>query len=262
MRLALPSVPFPPLRFVLGTLALYGVFLVVTAPAWIIAEYLPRLTGTPMAAEVAHGTLWSGEFSGVTLNLGAGQSVRLDEVKWRVAPLALLRGEFALRMDFKGAAAQGNGTIGRGLLGGLHLSEFKANFGAALLPQVLPALDIWKPGGTFEVIAPDFTYSGADSRGTAEVFWRKAAITLSPINPIGEYRLAVDASRGVQYQLSTIDGPLKLDGQGAWTANQQPTFNGTARTQAQFQGQLIDLMRLLGKEESGGVFRIRWPPPT
>jgi general secretion pathway protein N len=259
MRLALRAVPLPPLRFVLGAIALYAVFLLVMAPAWIVADIVPKFSKLPLSVESARGTLWRGEFSGANVSLPSGKILQFEQLKWRFAPLALLRGELAVHTEFKGSIGQGAGMLGRGLLGGLRLSDYKASLSANLIPVFVPALEIWKPGGVVELATTDFTYAGAESRGKAELVWRQASITLSPINPIGEYKLAVDAVRNVQYQLSSAKGPLLLEGQGAWQGNQEPTFNGTARAEQRFQGQLLDLLRLLGKEESGGVFRMRWP---
>jgi Type II secretion system (T2SS), protein N len=128
--------------------------------------------------------------------------------------------------------------------------------------MAVPALAIWNPGGTLDFSTASFNYAGGDSSGKANVTWRQAALALSPVKPLGEYGLAVDAKDGaLNYQLTTVSGALQLEGKGRWAANAAPTFLGSARAQPNYAAQLADLLRLLGNPDSSGAVPLRYQPP-
>jgi general secretion pathway protein N len=261
MRLAMPAVRMPSLRYFFGAIGLYLLFLVVTAPAWLVVWALPKFAPFPITVQDSRGSLWRGEFSGVGATLPTGQNVQFDRLRWRLQPWRLLRGELAAALEFSGPQLQGKGIIGKGIIGGLKLREANASTPASLLPMAMPALEIWKPSGTLDVTTAEFTYAGTDSAGKANITWRQAALALSPVKPLGEYSLAVDANDdGLNYQLTTVSGALQLEGKGRWAANGAPTFLGSARAQPNYAVQLADLLRLLGTPDSSGVVPLRYQP--
>ena len=261
MRLALPAVRFPSFRYLLGGIGLYLLFLIVTAPAWLVVWALPKFAPFPIIIQDSRGSLWRGEFSGVSATLPTGQNIQFDRMQWRLQPWRLLRAELAAALEFNGPQLQGKGIIGKGIIGGLKLRDVNASASASLLPMAMPALEIWKPSGMLDVITADFTYAGAASAGKANITWRQAALALSAVKPLGEYSLAVDANdAGLNYQLATVSGALQLEGKGRWAANGAPTFLGSARAQPNYAAQLADLLRLLGTPDSGGVVPLRYQP--
>ncbi len=257
----MPAVRFPSFRYLFGAIGLYVLFLVVTAPAWLAVWALPKFGPFPIRVEDSRGSLWRGEFSGVSATLPTGQKVEFDRVQWRSQPWRLLRAELAAAVEFSGSQLQGKGVIGKGIIGGVKLREVKASAPASLLPIAMPALEIWKPSGTLDVTTADFNYAGTGSAGKANITWKQAALALSPVKPLGEYSLAVDANdSGLNYQLTTISGALQLEGKGRWAANSAPTFLGSARAQPNYAVQLADLLRLLGTPDSTGVVPLRYQP--
>lgn len=262
MRLAMPAVRFPSLRYLFGTIGLYLLFLIVTAPAWIVIWALPKFAPFPIDIQNSRGSLWHGEFSDVTATLPTGQRIQFDRLQWRLQPWRLLRAELAASLEFNGPHAQGNGIVGKGVFGGVKLRDLNASAPAGLLTMAMPALEIWKPSGTLDVATQEFTYAGAKSTGKANITWKQAALALSPVKPLGEYSLGVDANDGgLNYQLATVSGALQLEGKGRWAANRAPTFLGSARAQPNYATQLADLLRLFGTPDSSGAVALRYQPP-
>jgi general secretion pathway protein N len=262
MRMALPAVRFPSLKYIFGAIGLYLLFLIATAPAWLVVWALPKFAPSfPINIADSRGSLWRGEFSDVSATLPTGQTLRFDRLQWQLQPLRLLRAELAAAVEVSGPQLQGKATVGKGIFGGVKLRDVAASAPASLLPMAMPALEIWKPSGTLDLATTDFTYAAAASSGKAKVTWKQAALALSAVKPLGEYTLAVDANdNGLNYQLATVSGALQLEGKGRWAANNSPTFLGSARAQPNFAAQLADLLRLLGTPDSSGAVPLRYQP--
>ena len=263
MSLALPVTRFPTLRYVFGGIVLYILFLIVTAPAWLVVWALPKFAPFPVSIQDSRGSLWRGEFNGVNASLPTGQTLQFDQVKWQFKPWNFLRGEAAAAIDLAGPQLQAKGTIAKGVFGGIKLRDIVASAPASLLPMAVPALAIWNPTGTLDLTTANFVFAGAASDGKANVTWRQAALALSAVKPLGEYTLAVDGKDGaLNYQLNTVSGALQLEGKGRWAANGSPTFLGSARAQPSYAAQLADLMRLFGNPDSNGAVPLRYQPPV
>ena len=57
--------------------------------------------------------------------------------------------------------------------------------------------------------------------------------------------------------LRTLEGPLQLEGNGAWSNGSRPSFLATARVPAQHQEQLSPLFRLIALERGAGTFELQ-----
>jgi len=94
--------------------------------------------------------------------------------------------------------------------------------------------------------------------GNATLQWRAAGSALTPVSPLGDYELNLDAEGAtVHVLLRTIQGPLQLDGKGSWSNGAPPSFLSTARVPAQHQQQLGPLLRLIAVERSAGSFELQ-----
>lgn len=79
---------------------------------------------------------------------------------------------------------------------------------------------------------------------------------LTTLPEVGSYELKLQANGGApQLNLSTIRGPLMLNGQGRWDAARF-TFNGQAQAEAQSSAALSNLLTLIG-ERRGNKTMIR-----
>jgi Type II secretion system (T2SS), protein N len=115
MRLALPAVRFPTFRYFFAAIALYLLFLIVTAPAWLVVWALPKFAPFPINVQDSRGSLWRGEFNGVNASLPTGQTLQFDTIKWQLQPWHFLRLELAARLELAGPQLQGKGIVAKGL---------------------------------------------------------------------------------------------------------------------------------------------------
>ena len=88
--------------------------------------------------------------------------------------------------------------------------------------------------------------------------WRAAGSAFSPVSPIGSYELRLDGQGNiVRAVLSTLQGPLQLDGSGSWANGRAPEFLVTARVPAQYQEQLTPLLRMISVQRDEGSFELQ-----
>jgi hypothetical protein len=64
--------------------------------------------------------------------------------------------------------------------------------------------------------------------------WIGAASELLPGDALGDYKLAIDGSSGNQivFQVQTIDGPIRVEGQGRWEVAGPLVFDGMIKGNA------------------------------
>jgi general secretion pathway protein N len=89
----------------------------------------------------------------------------------------------------------------------------------------------------------------------ATLRWRGAGSALAPVAPLGDYEVRFTADGPALHAvLSTLQGPLRLDGKGTWSRHAPPSFLATARVPVEHQDQLAPLLRLIAVERGAGNF--------
>lgn len=88
--------------------------------------------------------------------------------------------------------------------------------------------------------------------------WRSEGLTrlealavssrLSPLRPLGSYRLDILGGDSPQLQLSTLHGDLQLSGQGQWVG-QRLHFSGEAAASPERETALSNLLNILGRRQ-------------
>ncbi len=83
---------------------------------------------------------------------------------------------------------------------------------------------------------------------------REAASAVSPVRPLGSYRIDV-ASSGSKADLSltTLSGPLLLTGNGSWNGRAGVSFVVQAEPEARERERLSGLLSLVGRREGERV---------
>ena len=71
---------------------------------------------------------------------------------------------------------------------------------------------------------------------------------LSPLRPLGSYRLDILGGDSPQLQLSTLTGDLRLSGQGQWVG-QRLHFQGEASASPERETALSNLLNILGRRQ-------------
>lgn len=219
--------------------ASYAFFLACLTPAAFLAARINGASGGQVDLRHASGTLWRGN-AAAQIATPSGP-FDLDAVEWSFAPSRLLAGRIAFDLKASGRGLEARGEIGRGF-SDWQLRDSSAEAKASVLSAFHPLATTWMPEGRFLLAAPDLRWDRARVRGEASVEWREAAVSLSEVKPLGSYRLeARGEDSAAKLSLVTLQGPLKLSGQGRFTPPGLVSFSGEARGDKALEA-LLDLM--------------------
>lgn len=238
-------------HFVALGVAIYLVFMVVAAPATMMEWLLPRLSGERLHVQGTHGGFWRGEAANLLVASIEGNARPLGAIKWQMLWLPILRGELAVSLEFATTPKVSRGVVAL-IPGGIRLRDMDVTMPASTLTEFYPAWKLWQPGGVMELHAEMIGMGRGGINGVAEAKWQGATSSLSRLNPFGSYQLSIKDGK---LDLATLSGPLSITGAGVWGA-QGVRFEGLAQADAGAKADLQDFMRLFGKEDSSGAYRI------
>jgi len=232
----------------------------VTVAALAPAQWADHAVRTLSAGHVelaeASGTIWNGSATLVLAAGGPGDEIRAslpDVLSWRLNPWPLVSGTVDLTLHHPSA-----------LTAPLHVSAYadgRLQLGAATLrlpAAILTGLGApWntvRPGGLISVHTDGVEFARGQCRGSLSAEWEHASSALTPVSPIGHYRVQTSGDYpGIRLQLQTISGPLELEGSGTIVEGPHLRFHGTARAQPTAdpatRTQLTGLISLLGRRE-------------
>lgn len=243
-----------------------AVTIVTQYPAAWTAERVAAATGHRVLLADSQGSLWHGS---ATLALTAGNggadaTVLPGRLSWSIDMLPLLTGTLRAHLTHDHALEQPVAlTITPG--------HWEAEAGSVTLPASL-LQGIGAPFNTLKLdgrLRAQWTpLSGQFGRGKGQPDTAQGALTvtleqvsssLSRVRPLGSYQAVVSfggVSGGpMQLALSTLAGPLSLQGQG--TLGRGAHFDGVASATPESEPQLIGLLSLLGPRD-GSHHRLRF----
>jgi general secretion pathway protein N len=242
---------------VAGLVAVLAVLL-SQAPASLADVALERVTQGRVRIADASGTVWSGRGRVVLADVaeaerGTGRTETVAGVvipgafTWRLSPWPLLVGVLDARIEHD-SMRQPVLLTGRG-------GELRATPGAVTLPPV--ALDRmgspWntiRPTGSLSVAWENVTLRSGRFDGRASVELSQTASALTPVRPLGAYRIDIVGSGAqAQVKMHTLSGPLRLDGGGTWDARSGLRFTAEAQVEEPERARLLPLLGLLGRRE-------------
>ena len=209
------------LKILLCFLVALAAALAVLPARWLIA-ILPAQW--PVAVVDASGTIWRGSAL-LALGFPEARSTLPAPVEWRTkwdgGPLVEIRhpwldGPLGLRL-------QTNGFL---------LSGRTLKLPASTLAQLGAPFNTLRPTGELRLKWPSLRLNGNIPAGEIlDAEWRDAGTALSLLKPIGHYRVRLAGAAGgaVTLALSTLSGPLAVEGSGRWTARAGFSFDGVAR---------------------------------
>lgn len=239
------------LRYGLGGLALYALFLVLTAPAAWLAGRLPGLTQQRVALAAPQGSLWYGS-GDLLLTLPGAGTQNIGRAHWRIQPLALFTAKLRYAVELQLVDGRLAGSL-YATRDGVVVDELQGRLSAPGAARLYPPLGLFDPAGEVTVRASAFGLAQRQVSGQAELTWQGAASNLSAVKPLGDYRLTVTGQgQSARLRLETVKGSLSLTGEGLW----MPTvgalqFNGMARP-LERAADLEPLLRLLGPDRGAG----------
>lgn len=238
----------------IGTAA-YAAFLVTLLPASYVGREVQARSGGALQVHEASGTIWKGT-GRATIATPAGP-VAVERLAWRFLPARLFSGRLGFDVEGVSQGFAGRAEVAR-TIGGWEALGLKVEGQASGIGSFMPLLAHWRPEGTLAIEAPRVAWDEREMRGEARLEWRAAALALSEVRPLGTYRAEVRGDGGpAKVTLQTLDGPLRLAGQGTLAVSRL-TFSGDARGEAAQAGRLAPLLDLMGPPRADGSRALEW----
>ncbi len=245
-------------RIALALLALVVIVLTVAvlAPAqWLASGVYSATQGRVALAEVT-GTLWNGE---ATLVLASGtdpQAARAslpERLSWRLSPWALMTGTVDVTFSHPSALAQPL-HVRANFNGQVRADSTTVRMPAILLAGLGAPWNTLRPGGVISVSWDRLSVAPQRFEGNIVAEWQFASSAMTPVSPFGHYRLQTQGTfPGTQLNLTTISGPLELQGVGTIAEGGRLRFQGRAQplagTDEAVKMQLTGLLSLLGRRD-------------
>ena len=255
-----------------GRILLYAVLGVVvalvtmlsTAPASLVDWGLKQATSGRVRLADASGSIWSGQGRVVLVDVltEADRDQRAASargpaslagvvipgtIRWQISVLPLLIGRLQATASHESMAKPVtiSGTATR----------LQATGGSVQLPNVNLARlgSPWttvRPTASLGVTWQPFVIDRGLFSGQATLELRDVASALTPVRPLGAYRIEIDGTgASSSIRMSAIDGPLRLSGTGTWSARTGLHFTAYAEADESERLRLQSLLGLLGRRE-------------
>jgi general secretion pathway protein N len=231
------------------------VVVVVTAACFAPAVWLGNFVAEHSRLRLVYpsGTLWNGS---AVLGVSDGRSTRMlpGRVGWHIRWKELMYGRMGLAIE--------HGTIEDAIEVSydgrmINVGDGRALWPASMLEILGAPFNTISPGGLLRIRWGESRLSGDGFYGTVQVDWDNAQSALSPVVPLGDFRVALTASGSDgEARLTTLRGPLLLEGQGQMKAG-SIRFSGTADAEPEMRASLNGLIGVLGPR-SGQKVLLNW----
>lgn len=230
------------------------VVLATQAPASFADLALSQATQGRVRLAETTGTIWTGRGRVVladAADTSAGVTIAGVVIPgafaWSISAWPLLVGVLDARIE--------HDSMRQPVLLTGRAGELRATPGSLQLPPV--ALDRlgspWntiRPTGALTLSWESVTLRSGRFEGRAAIELQQAASALTPVRPLGAYRIEVVGSGAqAQVRMSTLSGPLRLDGSGTWDARSGLRFTAEAVADEPERARLQPLLGLLGRRE-------------
>ena len=228
--------------------------LAALAPATLIDARLERASAGRLRLAEAQGTLWSGA-GWIEMRDADGRAGLAKRLAWRVLPQSLLRGRFIIQVELEQDGRPFTLSLS---LARIDIADAGISLPAAALALGVPRLAGLRLSGDVLVTIPQLSIERGRIDGYGTLQWRAAGSALTPVSPLGAYEMQFKTvGPAMHAALRTLEGPLQLEGKGAWSMGEAPSFFATARVPPQLEEQLSPLFRLIAAERGAGTFEIR-----
>lgn len=240
-----------------GALLGTGLAMTVWAPAHWLAWGLHRASEGRVQWLNPRGTVWKGSAQ-LLLSAGTGMpdaQALPGRLHWTLAPTWT-----GVRVGWHADCCMAQATTltlqpGRDSLK-LQVSDHTSVWPAALLTGLGAPWNTLQADGQLQLSTRSVLLHWAQGRlslqGQAELHVQNLSLSLSPIKPIGSYRLHLSGTpEGTPTPgllLSTLQGPLMLSGQGQWVG-ERLRFTGEASAQEGHEPAFDNLLNILGRRQ-------------
>ena len=217
------------------------------APAAWIGDWLEARG--PLRLVDASGTLWRGS---AMVGVSDGRQILLvpGRFSWDIGLASLLSGRMTADLSHPALAAPLHVSVAARLVA---FSGGSAELPAATLFVAGVPFNTVRPGGTLTLRWSDMGIRADGLTGSVQVEWRDAQSALSPVAPLGSYRLSITgADPAALIRLETLDGPLRLEGRGT-LKGWRISFRGLASAAPDMHSALNGLIGVLGPRSGNAV---------
>ncbi|MFM7000799.1 MAG: type II secretion system protein N [Limnohabitans sp.] len=234
---------------------------VLAALSWAPARWLAWGVAQASQGQVQwqnpRGTVWEGSAQ-LTLSGGAGSrdtQTLPGRLHWRILPGVLswrttLLADCCMDRPIEAQLQAGLSTLS------LQLSDHPSRWPAAWLSGLGAPWNTLQAEGQLQLrtesLRLQWTAGRLHMQGLVELQAQDMSSRLSPLKPMGSYRLQIrGAPQGTatpELQLSTLQGPLQLQGQGLWVGSRL-RFSGEARAEAGSEAALSNLLNIIGRRQ-------------
>lgn len=241
----------------LGAFLGLGLALLVWAPARWLAWGVAQASQGQVQWLNPRGTVWQGSAQ-LLLSGGAGSrqpQALPGRLHWTLSPSWT-----GLRLGWKADCCMTQAASVQAALGWntLHLqaSDHRSNWPAALLTGLGAPWNTLQADGQLQLRTEALQLHWAQGRlqmqGLLELNLQGMSSRLSPVKPMGSYRVALtgtpEGTPTPGLDLSTLQGPLLLSGQGQWVG-QRLRFTGEARAAEGHEAAFDNLLSILGRRQ-------------
>lgn len=242
---------------VLGSVLGLVMAVLIWAPARWLAWGIAQATQGQMQWLDTRGTVWEGSAQ-LSLTGGADSRDALalpGRLHWTVTP-AWTGLRLTLQADCCMAqAAHWKVQLGAATLA-LEVNDHPSQWPAALLTGLGAPWNTLQPDGLLQLRTQGLRLHWAQGRlqmrGLVDLNVQNLSSRLSPIKPMGSYRIALtgtpEGTPTPGLQLDTLEGPLRLSGQGQWVG-QRLRFTGEASAQEGSEAALSNLLNIIGRRQ-------------
>lgn len=223
------------------------------APAAWLASALISLTDGRVVLAGPQGTVWRGSaqlvFSG---GAGSRDAAALPgRVSWQLSPH--WNGVSAW-IDASCCTPQGLTlkVLPRWAGASVLLSDGQSHWPASLLSGLGTPWNTLQPDGDLQLSTQGFAVEIAEGRvalaGNARIEALQISSRLSTLRPMGSYRLSLAGGAVTGLHLETLDGSLRLTGDGQWGGGRLH-FSGFATAAPDREAALANLLNIIGRRD-------------
>lgn len=241
--------------WILAALLSVGVTLIAFCPAGWMASALEAQTGGRLTLGDAQGTLWRGSafIGGAPSGADPVTPLLPGRFSWSLSPMVLL-GQVDATLENSDALSQPVRITGSWYQ--WQISTAEVVLPAERLAGLGAPLNTIQPSGQMKLSWTPMQLMrdgrSASLAGTMTLVMEDIASRLSPIKPLGAYRLIMDwHGQQAQLTLATIKGPMLLKGTGVIDQGRLQ-FSGRAAAEDGQEEKLANLLNLLGQRRREG----------
>ncbi|MDD2701485.1 MAG: type II secretion system protein N [Sideroxydans sp.] len=234
--------------------SVFFISLLALAPSSLMGHVLERASSGQLMLARTQGSLWQG--SGILLLKDSSGIRSLGAYRWHLQP-------WKAAMQLQAGAYEPMTIQVHPLLARVDVDHLRLDLPAALLEVAAPQLHPYRLQGALQAHADHLQLDAHGMLGQITVDWLHAASGLSPIAPLGDYRITLNGDgKKLQASLSTQAGKLQLQATGHLDPAQGVQISGTAQAAAGAKEELNELLHYIGPERQPGIYTLALMPQS